>query len=221
MPVRQRRKVAIARLAALVGGQIGYRWQAASWVFGVEAQGDWADLKGYNTSLFVSVGPSTIRPIDVIGLFTGQVGYAWDNVLLYVKGGGPSPTTNTAASFPVDASLLRPTRPNPLGWHGGTGLEVSFAPNWSVGVEYDHLFMGNRNITFPASVFRSIAPKHRSGHRYGNGPRELSLGWSGDREVLIFRANLSLRIKGRPRAGLLLWRDFRAVPAAAIDPTNR
>ena len=26
-----------------------------------------------------------------------------------------------------------------------TGLEVGFAPNWSVGVEYDHLFMGNGN----------------------------------------------------------------------------
>ena len=29
----------------LAGGQIGYRWQSASWVFGVEALGDWADLK--------------------------------------------------------------------------------------------------------------------------------------------------------------------------------
>src|SRR4051794_39194103 len=27
----------------IVGGQIGYRWQAASWVFGLEAQGDWAN----------------------------------------------------------------------------------------------------------------------------------------------------------------------------------
>src|SRR5271154_6307223 len=34
----------------MVGGQIGYRWQAASWVFGVEGQGDWADLKGSNPS---------------------------------------------------------------------------------------------------------------------------------------------------------------------------
>ena len=35
-------------------------------------------------------------------------------------------------------------------WGGavGTGVEVGFAPNWSVGVEYDHLFMGNRNLTF-------------------------------------------------------------------------
>ena len=38
---------------------------------------------------------------------------------------------------------------NETRWGGavGTGLEVGFAPNWSVGVEYDHLFMGNRNIT--------------------------------------------------------------------------
>src|SRR4030088_90077 len=30
------------------GGQIGYRWQAASWVFGIEAQGNWADFHGSN-----------------------------------------------------------------------------------------------------------------------------------------------------------------------------
>jgi outer membrane immunogenic protein len=32
-------------------------------------------------------------------------------------------------------------------WGGalGTGVEIGFAPNWSVGVEYDHLFMGNDN----------------------------------------------------------------------------
>jgi outer membrane immunogenic protein len=49
-------------------------------------------------------------------------------------------------------------------WGGvvGTGLEFGFAPNWSVAVEYDHLFMGNRDITttslarMPAgSIFRT------------------------------------------------------------------
>src|ERR1700757_3664531 len=39
----------------LVGGQIGYRWQSANWVFGVEAQGDWSDFKGSNVSLFTPV----------------------------------------------------------------------------------------------------------------------------------------------------------------------
>ena len=36
----------------VAGGQIGYRWQSASWVFGLEAQGNWADLRGSNESLF-------------------------------------------------------------------------------------------------------------------------------------------------------------------------
>ena len=37
-----------------VGGQIGYRWQAGSWVFGLEAQGNWADFNGSNVSLLYS-----------------------------------------------------------------------------------------------------------------------------------------------------------------------
>ena len=38
-------KVAMTQRGGTVGGQIGYRWQAASWVFGLEAQGNWADLQ--------------------------------------------------------------------------------------------------------------------------------------------------------------------------------
>jgi len=65
-----------------VGGQIGYRWQSASWVFGVEAQGNWADLSASNPSL-LSGAITNASKIDAIGLFTGQVGYsgAWDNSL--------------------------------------------------------------------------------------------------------------------------------------------
>jgi outer membrane immunogenic protein len=39
-------------------------------------------------------------------------------------------------------------------WGGtvGAGIEVGFAPNWSVAVEYDHLFMGTPNIAFPATA---------------------------------------------------------------------
>jgi outer membrane immunogenic protein len=30
----------------------------------------------------------------------------------------------------------------------GVGFEYGFAPNWSAGIEYDHLFMGNANNSF-------------------------------------------------------------------------
>jgi outer membrane immunogenic protein len=42
-------------------------------------------------------------------------------------------------------------------WGGtvGVGWEYGFAPNWSAGIEYDHLFMGNSNNSF--SVVSPIA----------------------------------------------------------------
>ena len=141
----------------LVGGQIGYRWQAASWVFGVEAQGDWADLKGSNPSLIALIPYNNQTKVDAIGLLTGQVGYAWDNVLVYVKGGAAVTDNKYSSFFPVGNAFAAAGVPfnaaTDTRWGGtvGTGLEVSFAPNWSVGVEYDHLFMGSPNITFPAS----------------------------------------------------------------------
>ena len=39
------------RSGGLIGGQIGYRWQTGGWVFGLEAQGDWADLSNTRLSL--------------------------------------------------------------------------------------------------------------------------------------------------------------------------
>src|SRR5579864_3267120 len=70
----------------MAGGQIGFRWQSANWVFGVEGQGDWANFKGNNVSLLFAPDFNQSR-VDAFGLITGQVGYALNNVLLYVKGG--------------------------------------------------------------------------------------------------------------------------------------
>ncbi|MBR0705336.1 outer membrane protein [Bradyrhizobium liaoningense] len=132
---------------AIVGGQIGYRWQSASWVFGLEAQGDWADLKGSNTSSPAAFFPLVNNTkIDAIGLFTGQVGYAWNNVLWYVKGGAAVTHNKFSGTFAgVTLDTANETR-----WGGtvGTGIEFGFAPNWSVGVEYNHLFMGKHTDTF-------------------------------------------------------------------------
>ena len=73
---------------ATAGGQVGYRWQSAAWVFGLEAQGNWADLSGSNASqVAIFAGIANRSRIDAIGLFTGQVGYSWNAFLLYVKGG--------------------------------------------------------------------------------------------------------------------------------------
>jgi outer membrane immunogenic protein len=43
-------------------------------------------------------------------------------------------------------------------WGGaiGVGFEYGFTPNWSVGVEYDHLFMGHANNSFTATDPRLV-----------------------------------------------------------------
>jgi outer membrane immunogenic protein len=66
-----------SRSGGLAGGQIGYRWQTNQFVVGVEAQGDWADLNSQRVSL-INPAFSTRTKTDGIGLFTGQLGWAWN-----------------------------------------------------------------------------------------------------------------------------------------------
>jgi outer membrane immunogenic protein len=138
-----------------VGGQVGYRWQASSWVFGVEAQGNWANFKGSN----VNTAPAALNAIAeqttvrAFGLFTGQVGYAVNNVLFYAKGGAAvannkynNITVIAVAPFVAGQPFSQGTETR---WGGvaGVGVEFGFAPNWSVAAEYDHMFMGTNNVT--------------------------------------------------------------------------
>ena len=138
----------------MVGGQLGYRWQTGAWVFGVEAQGDWADFKGSNISLFAPAVTNQTK-LDAFGLFTGQVGYAWNNVLWYVKGGAA--VTDNKYRGLTTAGLVGIDQENDTRWGGtvGTGVEVSFAQNWSVAFEYDHLFMDSHSVNFntPGGAF--------------------------------------------------------------------
>jgi outer membrane immunogenic protein len=136
----------------LVGGQAGYRWQMSSWVFGVEAQGEWADLKGSNSSLTAITPYTNQTKVDAIGLFTGQIGYAWNSVLLYAKGGAAVTDNKYNSFFTATGVTFNSASDTRWGAAVGTGIEIGFAPNWSVAFEYDHLFMGNPNITFLASA---------------------------------------------------------------------
>jgi outer membrane immunogenic protein len=135
------------RSGGLAGGQIGYRWQASQWVFGLEAQGDWADLSGQRISL-INPAFSTRTTTDGIGLFTGQIGYAWNAALFYVKGGAA--VTSNRFSILDTLTGFQFASVSSTRWGGavGVGFEYGFAPNWSFGVEYDHLFMGDANNTF-------------------------------------------------------------------------
>jgi outer membrane immunogenic protein len=136
-----------------VGGQVGYRWQMGSIVFGVEAQGNWADITGDNVSQVFAADRNRTK-IDAFGLFTGQVGYTFNNVLLYAKGGAAvADDKYTVLGIPSGFQLATASETR---WGGviGVGFEYGFAPNWSAGLEYDHMFLGTNgnNLITPAGA---------------------------------------------------------------------
>jgi outer membrane immunogenic protein len=139
-----------------IGGQVGYRWQAGTWVFGLEAQGNWADFSGSTANLVVP-GATVRSKLDAFGLFTGQVGYAFSNALLYVKGGAAITDRNYQFLDTTGALASQTGFDTRLGGVVGVGLEYGFAPNWSIGVEYDHLFESRHNATFTTPAGISVA----------------------------------------------------------------
>jgi outer membrane immunogenic protein len=147
---------------AVAGGQIGYRWQSSAWVFGLEAQGDWADLKGTHLN---PTGLNNVHSrLDAFGLFTGQVGYAWNNALLYVKGGA-AVVSHRFDFLALGTNALLASTGDQTRWGAtaGVGLEYGFAPNWSFAVEYDHIFTDRHNTTFVTPAGVPLVATYRSG----------------------------------------------------------
>jgi len=136
-----------SRSGGVFGGQLGYRWQAGQFVFGLEGQGDWADLKSSRLSL-VNPAFSTTTKTDGLGLFTGQLGWAWDAALFYVKGGAAVTSNRYDIWTTVGGVGVASATSTRWGGTVGVGFEYGFTPNWSVGLEYDRLFMGDAINTF-------------------------------------------------------------------------
>ncbi|SDC03857.1 outer membrane immunogenic protein [Bradyrhizobium brasilense] len=145
-----------------VGGQIGYRWQAGGWVFGLEAQGNWADFSGSTGNLVVPGGIVRSKT-DAFGLFTGQIGYAWNNVLLYAKGGAA--VTDRNFQFLNAAGNLASETGFDTRWSPtvGVGLEFAFSQGWSLGVEYNHIFEDTHGATFVTPAGVAVTGFHTGG----------------------------------------------------------
>jgi len=137
------------------GAQVGFDVQAGSWVFGAEAQGAWGRAQGSSASLlFANQTNRTL--IDAYGLINGRFGYALNNALLYAKGGAGVVhekydvfATDTGFTF-ASASETR------WGPTVGAGFELAFSEHVSIAAEYNHLFLGRRDISFAptADVYR-------------------------------------------------------------------
>ena len=81
---------------------------------------------------------------------------AWNNVLGYVKGGA-AVTHDNYYGVIADTGFVF-DRASETRWGGvvGVGVEYGFAPNWSVAVEYNHLFMGHRDLVLTWTIVPGV-----------------------------------------------------------------
>jgi outer membrane immunogenic protein len=129
----------------IAGGQIGYNWQAGSWVFGIEADANWSNQSGSGVQTPLTAWTSS-TDVNWFGTVTGRVGYAWDRVLIYGKGGfawANEDHSQTFGGVPVSS-----TSSTPVGWTVGAGVEYALSTNWSAKVEYNYIDLGVKNIGF-------------------------------------------------------------------------
>ena len=95
------------------------------------------------------MAPRIPPAIDAFGLFSGDR-LAWNNVLAYVKGGGAVVDYKYDIFAVPGGPLVSSGSETRWGGTVGAGLEIGFWQNWSVGFEYDHIFLDDSNITLNA-----------------------------------------------------------------------
>jgi iron complex outermembrane receptor protein len=129
------------------GGTVGANYQVGSLVFGVEADGDWADSSGFGTFTASSLcAGGCLTTSSWLSTVRGRVGYALDRFLVYGTGGAAF--GNVRANFsndPVTSSVE-------AGWTVGAGVEVALARNWSAKAEYLFVNLADGSCTTNCAI---------------------------------------------------------------------
>jgi outer membrane immunogenic protein len=129
---------------AFFGGQVGYRYQLGQFVLGIEAAGAPGNLKDTNSAGTLS---ETFKVQSLYNV-TGQVGFALDRWLPYVKGGWGGAQTNL---FAQRGAASASQSENNSGWIVGGGLDYAITNNIVLGVAYEHYDLDFADFTAPAS----------------------------------------------------------------------
>jgi outer membrane immunogenic protein len=175
---------------AIVGGQIGFNWQAGMFVFGGEIDGQWSGQE--NTfSTVCGTGCSATESIKIRSLATGRgrLGLAFDWFMPYVTGGAAmvNGLNNLTMTVGGTTASFAPLSHTTLGWTAGAGVEVALWSNWSAKLEY--LYVSANGATKLAPI-----------------PSVLGLGFAstpGDYRDNIVRVGFNYRFGPRGGPGLL------------------
>ena len=126
----------------LLSGITGVNWQIGSFVIGAELDftGSWA--KG---SANVPSGDNLQTSVFWTSSITGRLGYAFDRLLLYAKGGPAFDFEHNLVTRPSGVSVFG-TMYHTSAWTVGGGVEYAFTDHTVFRIEYDY-------FKFPSTAF--------------------------------------------------------------------
>ena len=132
----------------IYGGQIGFNYQMGSWVFGIEGDFSFGDIKhSEDFPGFLGLALATAEAkVDRIITVAARIGYAFDRTLLYAKLGGAWTQEQYSFTVPLLGASASSTVDR-TGWLIGVGVEYAFLGNWSAKVEYNYMDMGSKDVT--------------------------------------------------------------------------
>jgi outer membrane immunogenic protein len=141
----------------LVGGTIGYNWQVANVVYGLESDLAWADVSGTQRcgKTLVNTCGTDIR---AYGTARGRLGVtAFSNTMIYATGG-------------LAFAEIHAWKDNGLtsgddwraGWAVGAGIETMILPRWSVKLEYLYSDFQGTATSYLANATTPIAAEERN-----------------------------------------------------------
>ena len=146
----------------LGGGQVGINYEFDSgFVIGAEG-----DFNGLANSGNATTGVALVNPAGVptgstaavtmnnrwLTTATGRLGYAWDRVLVYAKGGDAWVGTNNPTVTISGAPVAVTNTSNNWGWVAGFGGEWAFWGTWSARVEFDYVGLNTQTFTLPGAA---------------------------------------------------------------------
>lgn len=124
------------------GFQAGYNFQIRSFVLGVEGDYEFANVNG--SSLCPNPAFLCHSKVRNIADIAGRIGFAWDRVLFYAKGGEAWTFNRYDAISSFNTAAGTETR---SGWLGGVGIEYAYDACWTVKAEYNYLDLGTKTVT--------------------------------------------------------------------------
>ena len=139
---------------AVIGGQIGCDYQfAGNAVIGIEGTASGTTMKASSLVGLPMGAPGDTALVqannDFLASVTGRIGYAFDTLLVYARGG----LAVAGDKYDVSGGTFNGGGPfhfqgveNRYGWIAGGGVDWAFTRHWSMNVEYDYYGFGNGNI---------------------------------------------------------------------------